>query len=206
MLVRLACLDDAAAVRDIYARAVEHTAVSFEIGAPSVAEMGRRIAEHQAEHGWLVAVDGGAVIGYAYAGRFRPRAAYAWAAETSVYVAEHARRQGVGRSLYTALLHLLRAEGYHRALAGITLPNPGSVALHEAMGFSPVGVFHQVGWKMGAWHDVGWWQRGLAEQPSGYHPGPPRRMSELAPSLLEAVLLTEPTTSERPSREPGSCG
>ncbi|HTI35288.1 MAG TPA: GNAT family N-acetyltransferase, partial [Miltoncostaea sp.] len=84
--------------------------------------------------------------------------AYRWAAETAVYVDPGHHRRGVGRRLYAALLAQLREQGVRTACAGITLPNPGSVALHESMGFAPVGVFRRVGWKHGAWHDVGWWQ------------------------------------------------
>lgn len=188
MLIRLARQDDAGAVREIYAPAVERTAVSFELEAPSVAEMARRIAEHQPEHPWLVADEGGTVIGYAYAGGFRRRAAYGWSVETSVYVAPGGRRRGVGRALYGTLFRLLEAQGYRQALAGITLPNPASVALHEAVGFEPVGVYRRVGWKLGAWHDVGWWQRALAEPPRQAEPEPPRRLNELSPGVLEAAL------------------
>ena len=188
MLIRLASAADAAAVRHIYAPAVERTPVSFEVEVPPVAEMARRIVDHADEHPWLVAEDGSALLGYAYAGQFRTRAAYGWSVETSVYVAGGARRRGVGRTLYASLLSLLTAQGYHRAFAGITLPNPASVGLHEAMGFARLGVFREVGWKLGSWHDVGWWQRQLAAPPRGAPPGPPRRLRELDPAAVEAAL------------------
>jgi phosphinothricin acetyltransferase len=112
------------------------------------------------------------VVGYAYAVPHRTRAAYRWAADVTVYVAPSHHRRGVGRRLYTELVLRLRDGGLRIACAGITLPNDASVALHRAVGFQPVGVYRRIGWKHGAWHDVGWWQLDLL--PSG---GPPRELS-----------------------------
>ena len=150
---------DAATCAAIYAPHVSDGVASFELEPPSVEEMARRI---EAAHVWLVHEAGG----YAYATRHRERAAYRFTVETSVYVAEAAQGRGVGRALYDALLEEVARRGFRVALAGITLPNPASVALHESLGFEPVGVFREVGFKFGAWHDVGWWQRGLAEGPA----------------------------------------
>ena len=138
------------------------TAISFELEPPTVAEMAARISAVLPSHPWLVVAGAGRVLGYAYAHPLAPRAAYRWSVETSVYVADGNRRNGVGRARYRSLLEVLRRQGYRQALAGIALPNPASVALHESVGFRPAGVQRQVGWKLGAWHDVGWWQRGLA--------------------------------------------
>jgi L-amino acid N-acyltransferase YncA len=159
--IRVAGAADAAAVVAIYAPIVESTAISFEYTVPTLADMAARITGHQPAYPWLVASEDGEVVGYAYAGRFAGRAAYAWSVETSVYIAETARRRGVGVALYNELLDRLAATGYRQAFAGIALPNPGSVGLHERMGFTPAGVYRAVGWKLGAWHDVGWWQRPL---------------------------------------------
>ena len=112
---------------------------------------------------WFVAEDGGEVIGYATGSRFRPKAAYRPTVETTIYLAPGRDGRGTGRALYGTLLDACVAAGFHRAVAGVTLPNPASVALHERLGFTPVGVFSEVGHKHGAWHDVGWWQRRLAE-------------------------------------------
>ena len=117
---------------------------------------------------WLIAEEGGRVLGYAYASRHRERAAYRWSADVSVYVREDARGKGVGRALYTSLFAILRLQGIFNILAGITLPNAASVALHEAMGLRPLGVYERIGFKCGAWHDVGWWQYALRP-----HDGPP---------------------------------
>lgn len=148
---------DAAAICAIYAPIVAAAAISFETEPPSIGEMRERIARLSAVWPWLVATGGDAVIGYAYASRHRERAAYRFAADVSAYVAPEARGRGVGRALYTALLALLRVQGYYRAFAGIALPNAASVALHESVGFAPIGVYERVGFKLGEWHDVGWW-------------------------------------------------
>ena len=115
---------------------------------------------------WLVATDEhGRVVGYAYAGRHRERAAYRWSVDISAYIDPAWQGRGVGRRLYDALLAILRRQGFVNAFAGITLPNPASVALHEAIGMRRVGVFERVGYKSGAWHDVAWYGMRLVEPP-----------------------------------------
>lgn len=158
MQIRLATTDDAAAIATIYAPFVTDSSISFEVRAPDTAEMASRIAHKLPRFPWLVAEENGAVVGYAYAGPHRERAAYAWSVEVSVYMIEAARRHGVARRLYETLFDLLRRQGFRTAYAGITLPNPASVGFHEALGFTAVGVYRNVGWKQGRWHDVGWWE------------------------------------------------
>jgi phosphinothricin acetyltransferase len=122
--------------------------------------MAARIAAYSASHAWLVAkAPSGEIAGYAYGSPHRTRAAYETSADVAVYVDPAFARQGIGRALYGALFPLLREKGSHAAFAGIALPNPGSIGLHEAMGFTPIGVYREVGWKMDGWRDVGWWQR-----------------------------------------------
>jgi phosphinothricin acetyltransferase len=188
MQIRLATAADAAAVRDIYGPVIETTAISFELVLPSEDEMATRITSRHPAYPWLVAEgdDGQGVIGYAYAGQFKDRAAYDWSVETSVYLAEAARGRGIGRSLYTALLAVLTAQGYRQAMGGIALPNEASVRLHEGAGFTLVGVYRAVGWKFGTWHDVGWWQRPLAAAEGSPHP--PIPLTELAPTTLASAL------------------
>ena len=159
MQIRTAAPDDAAAVQAIYAPIVRDTAISFETEPPTVDEMQGRIGATLAQFPWLVALDdGGRVAGYVYAGRYAERAAYRWSVTVSAYVRADRRGHGVGRALYAELFSQLRGLGYCQAYAGITLPNAASVALHEAMGFQPAGVFRNAGHKQGRWHDVGWWQ------------------------------------------------
>ena len=169
---------DAAACAAIYAPHVEASATSFEAQPPTAAELADRIERTVATHPWLVAENDGGVIGFAYACEHRTRAAYRWAADVSIYLAEPNRGQGLGRALYEVLLERLREQRFRVACAGVTLPNEASVRLHESLGFTPVGVYRRIGWKAGAWRDVGWWQLDLSPDgedppeeplPPGYH-------------------------------------
>jgi phosphinothricin acetyltransferase len=187
--IRLASTDDAAAVAGIYGPFCESTAVSFEYVAPSTEEMANRIRSTTSQFPWLVLDDNGLVAGYAYASRHRERAAYGWSVDVAVYVAPTHRRRGVGRALYTTLFHLLRLQGYFKAYAGITLPNSGSTGLHEAVGFTSVGVYRGVGYKHGAWHAVAWYQ--LALQPERLNPDTPVPVSALAGSSDWANAVSE---------------
>ncbi|WP_249012391.1 GNAT family N-acetyltransferase [Conexibacter sp. DBS9H8] len=155
---------DAAACVEIYRPFVIDSAVSFDISVPSVAEFTAKIAQLSQTHAFLVADDGGTVAGYAYSGPYRERAAYRWSAEVSVYVHPVYRGRGVGRRLYDALLALMRAQGMRTAIAGVTQPNPASMALHHSCGFRTVGVFERVGYKAGAWRDVAFLSLDLAPE------------------------------------------
>jgi len=155
---------DAAACAAIYAPFVRSSPTSFEEQVPDESEMGRRITRLTTSHPWLVAEQDGVLAGYAYACAHRARPAYRWSTDVSVYVDEPYRRRGVGRRLYEELLRRLRGQGFRVACAGITLPNEASVALHEQLGFLAVGVYRNIGWKAGAWRDVGWWQLDLSPE------------------------------------------
>lgn len=184
MSVRIASPEDAAAIAAIYAPIVEQTAISFELEPPSVDEMRRRIDTTLEVFPWLVHLDAmGAVDGYVYASRHRERAAYQWAVDVTAYVRADARGRGIGARLYRVLFDELVALGYCQACAGIAQPNVASVALHESVGFQRVGVYRAVGYKLGAWHDVGWWQREM-QSPSA--PEPLRRFARGAASSLPA--------------------
>ena len=111
--------------------------------------MARRIADYSASHAWLVAEVDGRTAGYAYGSPHRTREAYRSSCDVAIYVDPGQARRGIGRALFSALLPLLRAKGYHAAFAGIALPNPASIGLHEAMGFTSVGIYREVGWKLG---------------------------------------------------------
>lgn len=159
--IRLATESDAQAIAGIYRPFVEDTAVSFEIVAPDADEMAARLRATLPAYPWIVCDVDGVVGGYAYASLHHVRAAYRWSVNVSVYVARPYWRVGMGRGLYHSLFAILRAQRFYNAYAGITLPNAGSVGLHEAMGFERVGVYRRVGHKFRAWHDVGWWQLAL---------------------------------------------
>jgi L-amino acid N-acyltransferase YncA len=162
--IRDALPQDAAAIAEIYRPLVEETFISFELDAPDAAEMRSRMQRVTRRYPWLVAADSGAVVGYAYGSPHRRRAAYACSLDVSIYVDRAARGQGVGSALYAALFRLLEQAGtFHRAFAGIALPNDASVALHEKHGFELVGIYREVGRKFDRWIDVAWWQRALRD-------------------------------------------
>lgn len=171
---------DGAACSAIYAPYVTDSAISFEDVAPTAQQLSARIAATSGRYPWLVLEEDGRVVGYAYASQHRERAAYRWAVDVAVYVDSGHRGRGAGRRLYEALLELLRRQGLRIACAGITLPNDASVGLHRALGFEHVGTYRDIGWKAGAWRDVAWWQRQLAdgERTDGPppEPGPPQRL------------------------------
>lgn len=157
--IRNASPADAAAICEIYNHYVLNTTISFETEAISETEMRSRIDEVTAQYPWLVYEEQGRILGYAYASKWKPRAAYRHSVESSVYLAPDSGGRGVGSALYTALLEALAAASVHVVMGGIAQPNPGSVALHEKMGFVKVGHFNQVGKKFDQWLDVAYWQR-----------------------------------------------
>jgi phosphinothricin acetyltransferase len=172
VIVRLARPEtDADAAATIYRPAVESSLASFEERAPTTEEMAERMRVTLARMPWLVAEDEGTVVGYAYAGPHHQRPGYRWSVNISVYVAAGHVGSGIGRRLYDELLALLRRQGFVNVYAGITLPNPASVALHEAIGMRRIGIYEGVGFKHGAWHDVAWYHLRLAV-PEGHPPEP----------------------------------
>jgi len=175
--IRMAGPGDAAEVAAVYRPYVTDLVTSFELEPPDAVEMRARIESVLALAPWLVWADrGGDLLGFAYASRHRDRAAYRWSVDVTVYVRAGHHRRGIGRGLYRRLFALLRLQGFYVAHAGITLPNAASVGLHEALGFRPVGVYPAVGWKLGAWRDVGWWQLPLQARPPA--PPPPLSLAE----------------------------
>jgi len=163
-VVRPADTADAAGIAAVYRPHVTDSAASFETVPPDAAEVARRMLTTP-RLPWFAAERDGAVTGHAYAAPHHARAAYRWSVSCSVYLAADERGAGTGRALYGRLLAELRRLGYVTAFAGIALPNPASVGLHTALGFTPVGVYRAAGFKAGRWHDVGWWQLPLRDLP-----------------------------------------
>jgi phosphinothricin acetyltransferase len=185
-LYRMAHAGDAAAIAAIYAPYATDTVITFETEAPDTDEMRARIASIGERYPWLVAEFDGEVVGYAYASEYRTRKAYRWSIDVGVYLAPAAHRKGIGRGLYARLFALLRAQGYVNAYGIITLPNAASVGLHEAMGFQPIGTYRHVGYKHGAWLDVGWWHLALTSPP--LPPREPVALPDLDAATIERVL------------------
>jgi len=152
--IRPATTADAEACAAVYAPYVRHTAISFELEPPTVQEMAHRIESYSEKHAWLVLEDDGIVRGYAYASPFASRCAYDWSCEVSVYLDPAVHRTGAGRALYTELFAILERRGFRMLVAGVTLPNEASIGLHKAQGFTDVGTFREIGFKLDRWWDV----------------------------------------------------
>jgi L-amino acid N-acyltransferase YncA len=189
-MIRIARDEDAAAIHAIYAPAIIAGVATFETELPGVEAMRERIRARLQHYPWLAWEDHGEVLAYAYAGRFRERAAYDWIAETSIYVHADAQRRGIARRLYGALLDVMRLQGITEAVGVITLPGTVSVSLHESMGFTAAGVWRQSGYKLQQWWDVGVWQKALqapTNPPVAVRPFPQLPESQWRPLLESAA-------------------
>lgn len=163
MVIRPVNISDAEAVLNIYKPYIENTSITFEMTVPGVEEFAARIKTYTERYPWLVAEDGGRVIGYAYATKHREREAYQWCVESSVYVMNEYHHTGIAKELYSKLFDILKSYGHVNVYAGITLPNEKSVSFHTKMGFEPVGVYRNIGYKLGKWHDVFWMVKTINE-------------------------------------------
>ncbi len=191
--LRVATPADGAAIADVYAPYVSEGAVSFELTPPDSSEMRARVMRTLPQFPWLVAEEDGVVRGYAYASEHRSRLAYRWSVDVAIYMDESIHGRGVGRRLYTALFTVLRAQSYVNAYAGIALPNEASVGLHEAMGFKRLGIYRNVGFKSGAWRDVGWWALALTQLP--VVPREPTPFAKLSPGGVRVMLQAGSVTA-----------
>lgn len=156
MIIRPVTITDAESILNIYKPYIETTATTFETTVPSIDDFAERIKTYTEKYPWLVAEESGKIGGYAYATKHRERKAYQWCVESSVYVLEEYHSKGVAKELYSTLFDILKRSGYVNVYAGITLPNPKSHSFHTKMGFEPVGVYRNIGFKLGKWHDVAW--------------------------------------------------
>ncbi|GAB5525350.1 MAG: GNAT family N-acetyltransferase [Roseivirga sp.] len=181
-IIRLVEEKDIPQILDIYTPFVLTTTVSFETEAPSPEVFSKRVKAYASLAPWLVAVDGDTVLGYAYATAHRSRGAYRWNQETTVYVHPDHRRKGIARALYAKLLKLLKAAGYTKALAVITLPNDASIRFHERLGFEHIGEMQHIGFKFDRWHTTSWWDKNLQE--AGFIPG---LIKPVTPDLLSEL-------------------
>lgn len=175
--IRLAVENDSVSLLNIYGEFIRNTAVTFETAVPSVLEFSKRISDVVESLPWLVCEIDGEIIGYAYASKHRERAAYRWSVDVTVYINPQYHRKHIATALYTALIELLKLQGYYSAYAGISLPNLKSEEFHKSFGFKPVGVFHNVGYKFDEWRDVKWFELALSDYSK--NPFNPKTINEI---------------------------
>ncbi len=156
--IRLATTGDAAGILVIYAPYISSTSFTFETEVPSEKEFKKRIEDYLINWPWLVCEINGVIAGYAYGTKYRERTAYQWCVESSIYIHDDFQKQNIGKALYTALIEILIKQGYRNIYAVINLPNDKSVRFHESCGFSYFATYEKVGYKLGKWKNVGWWQ------------------------------------------------
>jgi phosphinothricin acetyltransferase len=185
-MIRLAQPSDAAGILDIYAPYIRDTSITFETEVPTIADFSKRIKSYLEHWPWLVYEENGMIGGYAYASRYRERTAYQWGVECSVYVHDDFHRKGIASDLYAKLFTILKAQGFTTVYAVINLPNDPSVALHESMGFRYFATYEKVGYKLGKWKNVGWWQLQLNEYVN--EPIPPFKFSEIDADLINGLI------------------
>ncbi|HET6995214.1 MAG TPA: GNAT family N-acetyltransferase [Chitinophagaceae bacterium] len=185
-MIRLAKPNDARGMLEIYAPYVSNTSLTFESEVPSQKEFSERISSYLDNWPWLVCEIDGRIAGYAYGSKYRERVGYQWCVECSVYIHDEFMRKGIAMKLYTKLFKLLKKQGYRNVYAVINLPNDKSVRLHEACGFKWFASYENVGYKLGKWKTVGWWQLVINEYSD--EPDPPLKFSELDNSFVSAIL------------------
>jgi L-amino acid N-acyltransferase YncA len=185
-MIRIATTDDSEPILRIYAPYIENTSYTFETEVPSVDSFKERISSYLQNWPWLVCEIDGVIAGYAYGARHRERVAYQWSIECSVYVHDDYQRRGVARALYTALIDILKLQGFRNLYAVINLPNDKSVSFHEKLGFEYFATYKNVGYKLGRWKNVGWWQLQLNEY--SMEPEPPVKFSEIKTERIENIL------------------
>jgi len=184
--VRLAARTDANEILKIYAPSILDAAISFETEVPSIDEMRKRIETILQTYPWIVCVVDGKIVGYVYGSKYRDREAYQWSCECTVYIHGQYKGKGLGKELYGLLFQLLKLQGFRTVYAVVTLPNEGSVNLHEKCGFEKFAVYENVGYKFGQWHSVGWWKLRLNDFTTA--PPPPLKLSELDAETIKALF------------------
>ena len=185
-MIRIATSADSKSILDIYAPYIRDTSLTFETEVPTYDDFAVRIQTYLDNWPWLVCELDGKIAGYAYASRYRERTAYQWSVECSVYIHDDYLRSGIASELYTALFAFLKYQGYNNVYAVINLPNDRSVAFHEKLGFTYFATYENVGYKLGKWKNVGWWQKKINEYVN--EPSPPLKFSSLTYDTRNNIL------------------
>lgn len=184
--IRLATANDAAGILGIYGPYILNTSYTFETELPSLDSFAHRIHTYLLDFPWLVCEIDGMIAGYAYGGKHRERKAYQWCVESSIYIHDNFQKRGVGKALYTALLDILKKQGFRNVYAVINLPNDKSVKFHENCGFTHFATYEKVGYKLGKWKNVGWWQININEYID--EPPAPIKFSEMKKDFLSEIF------------------
>jgi len=185
--IRIAVPEDASGMLKIYAPYINNTSLTFETEVPSIENFAERIKKYLVTWPWIVVEQDDVIVGYAYASQYRERTGYQWSVESSIYISEEFKREGVGKALYKTLFIILKNLGYRNVYAVINLPNEASVHFHEKCGFRYFATYDQVGYKLGQWKDVGWWRYILNEFVDD--PIPPMLFSDLDKKFLSGLLI-----------------
>lgn len=185
-MIRLATPQDAKDILAIYAPYISNTSFTFEADVPSEKEFAERINTYLENWPWLVCEMDGIIAGYAYGAKYRERIGYQWCVESSIYIHDDFMRKGIAKNLYNALIELLKLQGYRNVYAVINLPNDKSVKFHETCGFNWFATYENVGYKLGKWKTVGWWQ--LIINDYGHEPDPPIRFSALKKEAVQKII------------------
>jgi phosphinothricin acetyltransferase len=182
----MATTDDSESILKIYAPYIENTSYTFETEVPTIDAFKERISSYLHNWPWLVCEIDGTIAGYAYGTKHRERVAYQWSIESSVYVRDDYHRMGVAEALYTALINILKLQGFRNLYAVINLPNDKSVSFHEKLGFEYFATYKNVGYKLGRWKNVGWWQLQLNEY--SMDPEPPIKFPDMGTREVDNIL------------------
>lgn len=186
MIIRNIKSDDIISVLNIYAPFIANSTVTFENEIPNIDSFTNRIEHYVASFPWLVADVDGKIAGYAYASKYRDREAYQWMVECSIYLDPDFAGKGIAKNLYNALFEILKIQGIYKVFAVIGLPNLKSVSFHEKMGFTWFATYKNVGYKLGKWLNVGWWELILSEPKDT--PKTPIPYAELTKNKIERIL------------------
>ena len=187
--IRLASESDASSLLDIYSPFVKNTVITFEYEAPTVADFRSRISNTLRKYPWLVCEIDDRIVGYAYASQYSERLAYDWSATSSIYVDPNYSRRKIATELYHCLFALLKLQGFYNVYAAYTLSNKNSAAFHESLGFKSVGIYHNVGYKFGEWHDVKWCAKTLREHMKS--PEKPKTILEISQTKEFAQIISK---------------